>query len=107
VANAAGTYSSVMARVVLLLATVGVTIYARIDCWQREERSVRALPKALWYAVIVFLPLVGGLLWLTTGRGRTVDGEGITVPRNATAPDDDEDFLRSLNPPRRDEDDPQ
>lgn len=93
-----------MARVILLLATVGVTIYALIDCWQREERTVRALPKALWFAVIVFLPLIGGLLWLTTGRGRPVDGDGITVPRHATAPDDDEDFLRSLDRHRRDED---
>ena len=94
-----------MARVILLLATVGVTIYALIDCWQREERTVRALPKALWFAVIAFLPLIGGLLWLTVGRGRQIEGDGLQLPRNATAPDDDDDFLRSLDERHRDPDD--
>lgn len=100
-----GTYSALMARVILVLATVGVTIYAVIDCWQREERTVRALPKALWLAVIVFLPLVGGLLWLALGRARDAGGEGIRVPRHAAAPDDDEAFLRSLDERRRRGDD--
>jgi hypothetical protein len=93
-----------MARVILLLAAVGVTIYAVIDCWQRDERTVRALPKALWFAVIIFLPLVGGLLWLTLGRGRPLGGDygdGIRVPRHSSAPDDDEAFLRSLDERRR------
>jgi hypothetical protein len=94
-----------MARVILLLATVGVTIYALIDCWQRDERTVRAMPKALWFAVILMLPLVGGLLWLTAGRSRAFEGDGIRVPRHATAPDDDEAFLRSLDERRRGPDD--
>jgi hypothetical protein len=98
------TYSAFMARVVLLLATVGVTIYAVIDCWQREERDIRNLPKPVWFIMIVMVPLIGGLCWLTLGRPRELDTDGIRVPRHSAAPDDDEDFLRSLNRrPRGDE----
>jgi Phospholipase_D-nuclease N-terminal len=89
-----------MARVILVLAAVGVMIYAAIDCLRSDDAEIRGLPKPLWLLVIVALPLFGGILWIVFGRqatpGRPPGGRLRTV-----GPDDDPDFLRSLDPRAR------
>jgi hypothetical protein len=91
-----------MARAILLLVTVGVTIYAIVDCLRSHPSTLRWLPKPVWLAVcLVFL--VGPLAYLFFGR---VDPTGRTAapqPRRpqVLAPDDDPEFLRSLGMHRR------
>lgn len=88
-----------MLRVIVFLAVVGVTIYALIDCLRTPEAQVKLLPKAIWAVVIVLMPLLGGVLWLVTGRSDSGPSRSSRQPR-ALAPDDDPDFLRSIDPPR-------
>jgi uncharacterized RDD family membrane protein YckC len=93
-----------MGQVLLVLAAVGVAIYAAIDCFGSAETEVRGLPKPLWLLVILVVPVAGPLGWLLLGRA------GVPGPRRmrTIGPDDDLDFLRTLDPPppRRRDDEP-
>jgi hypothetical protein len=81
-------------RVLLTLITVGITIYAFIDCLRCTDEEVRNLPRSLWM-LITLVPLVGGLVWLVSGRPAA--GRPGGLPTRAVAPDDDPEFLRSLD----------
>ena len=92
-----------MVRLIFVLAAIGVTIYSGIDCLRTPAREMRGLPKPLWLLAIVLLwiPPLGGIAWLVAGRVRAATApEPQPFPR-ALAPDDDPEFLRSLNRPRR------
>jgi len=95
-----------MAQTLLLLLAVGVTIYAFVDCLRTGADELRGLPRPLWLVVILLLfPPLGGLVYIVLGRsGGSWRGPG-GRPRT-TAPDDDPDFLRTLDRPRRQDDDP-
>jgi hypothetical protein len=89
-----------MGDVILVLAAIGITIYALVDCLRSTESEIRGLPKPLWLVVILVLPLFGGILWLLLGR-TPAPGAWTGSPRLRTGgPDDDPDFLRTLNRPR-------
>jgi hypothetical protein len=83
-----------------------------VDCLRSDDSELRGLPKPLWMLVILALPLFGGIFWIVLGR---VPAPGSARPGaqrlRTNGPDDDPEFLRSLNPrrPRRrdDEGDPQ
>jgi hypothetical protein len=80
--------------VVLIVAAVVFSIYAVADCAFFDRSRVRGLSRGWWIVVILFVPIIGGLLWFIIGRGRAgriPGGRSRTV-----APDDDADFLRRL-----------
>jgi len=84
---------------IVLLLTVGVTIYALVDCWRSTDDEVRGLPRQAWIIIIVLVWLLGGLAYLFFGRNR---GPTALVERpRMVAPDDDPDFLRQLDVQRR------
>jgi hypothetical protein len=60
---------------ILLLAMV----FALIDIIMRDEWQVRHLPKFGWILLVIFLPLIGTVLWFVIGReyGATSASEGI------------------------------
>ena len=89
-----------MVRFIILAAVISVAlmIYTLIECARSEAHQVRSLPKPAWFAVILFLPLIGATLWFTLGR--PLSAETSTV-QGSKAPDDDEDFLRQLEVWRR------
>ena len=94
-----------MVRGILLLIAVGVNIYALVDCWRSTPEEIRGLPKRSWLilmavlfplALVVYIPL-GGLAYLVFGR-RSVPGDPTSRPGpRVIAPDDDPDFLRSVD----------
>lgn len=81
-----------MARVLIIVAIVALTIYCVVELAQSPKYQVRLMPKWLWGFVIIGLPVVGGLLWLTLGRPTGSPRQ----PRRDQGPDGDEDFLRGL-----------
>jgi Phospholipase_D-nuclease N-terminal len=90
-----------MSFVVLLLISVGVTIYALVDCWRSTDDEVRGLPRPAWVLLIVLvgplgLPPFGAAAYLLLGRATTEPRPGRVL-----APDDDPDFLRKLDLERR------
>lgn len=86
-----------MLRLVLVLVVVGVAVYALVDCWRSDGDAVRLLPRSLWF-LVVLVPLVGGVLWILTGR----PADEVAAPAvRPLAPDDDPEFLRRLDLERR------
>jgi hypothetical protein len=96
-----------MVRVFVFLAAVQVVLVALalISCLSAERNRIRALPRPLWVLVILLLPLIGAVAWFLAGRPRgqapgpggwpSASGPG---PRpKPSSPDDDPDFLRSLD----------
>lgn len=97
----------------LIIVSVGVMIYALIEAISTPSDRTRIMPKGIWIVVIILVPLIGGVLWLLFGNensylASTVQGfQKTSGPTRPTTPDDDEEFLRSLdvqrNQKRRDE----
>ncbi len=102
-----------MARALIGLLTVGVAVYAAVDCLRSRADEVRYLPRFGWLATIVIFPLAGAAVYLLFGRvGAGVDspsmrpmGGAPTPGRRPIAPDDDPDFLRSIKPKKPRDDD--
>lgn len=94
------------AAVLLSLASVLLAALALISCLSVEDkREIRSMPRFAWVIAILLAPLVGSIAWFTLGRPRPVGTPGPSW-RSATgmpesprprAPDDDPDFLRTLD----------
>lgn len=87
----------------LILVSVGVMIYALIEAISTPSERTRIMSKGLWIVVIILVPLIGGILWLLFGNensylASTVQGfKQTSGPTRPKSPDDDEEFLRSLD----------
>jgi hypothetical protein len=79
-----------------IVAAVIFQIFTTVYAASANAKQVRVLPKVLWVLLCLFIPIIGGLLYITIGRpidGESGQGAKRSRPR---APDDDEDFLRDL-----------
>jgi hypothetical protein len=101
-----------MVRLYLLLFLLGVslTVVAMIGCLSAEPDEIRVLSRPAWIAIILFFPVAGAIAWFVTGRPLPSDAASPgshAAPRRAparpVAPDDDPDFLRSLDRSLNDE----
>jgi hypothetical protein len=79
-------------RVLLILALVltAFWVYTIVDCSVQPANRHRGVSKPIWILIVVLLPVLGGLLWLTVGRVRR---STIAARR---APDDDPEFLEKI-----------
>ncbi|MDO5722265.1 MAG: hypothetical protein Q4P06_06975 [Actinomycetaceae bacterium] len=106
-----------MARVLLFVLGLAITIYAIADCARTpEDRIPRNIPKALIILFIIFTFPVGGIAWTVISRVIAAE-QGLTqgrptlwsspdsvlrpnratsAPRGPVAPDDDPEFLWKL-----------
>lgn len=93
--------------VVLALASVVLTALALISSLSVEDKSrLRNLPRWAWLLLILFVPTLGPIAYLVFGRpsppGKSGSGwplSGPPEPPRPRAPDDDPEFLRSLDQP--------
>jgi len=85
-----------MARLLFGLGVAAVifTIYAVADCAFFDRMRIRGLRRGWWIVIILFVPIIGGLLWFIVGRGRA--GRVGSSRGGTVAPDDDVEFLRQL-----------
>ena len=85
--------------ILLTLVSLLLMAYAMLEIASTRPSDVRALPKPLWF-VVVLAPVVGAVAWFVAGRpapGTGTAGGGAVPPAPpAKAPDDDEAFLREL-----------
>ncbi|MER7456283.1 PLD nuclease N-terminal domain-containing protein [Micromonospora sp. NPDC126480] len=104
-----------MARLYILifLAQVVLAVCALISCLSAEEGDIRALPRIAWVLIILFFPLVGSIAWFVAGREsgagrprtpRPAGGGFAQRRRRPVAPDDDPEFLRSIEERSRQQD---
>ncbi|MDQ1175674.1 PLD nuclease N-terminal domain-containing protein [Microbacterium sp. SORGH_AS_0421] len=90
-----------MARLLLILALVATVfwVYTIVDCAVQSPARHRGVSKPAWLAIVILLPVLGGILWFAIGRGRATQ----TVVRRA--PDDDPEFLGRMTASARAEQD--
>ncbi|KAB1939299.1 PLDc_N domain-containing protein [Micromonospora sp. ALFpr18c] len=102
-----------MARlyVLLFLAQIVLAVCALISCLSAEEGQIRALPRIAWVLIILFFPLVGSIAWFVAGREPSSGarkpwptGGAADRRRRPLAPDDDPEFLRSVQERSQQED---
>ncbi|MEU4468904.1 PLD nuclease N-terminal domain-containing protein [Streptomyces sp. NPDC024017] len=92
-----------MLRVLMFLVPLALSVYAFIDCISTKDDDIRHMPKPLWAILVLLFPLVGSISWLIAGKKRVPPAER---PRQWVAPDDNPDFLKSLDEEKRKDDDP-
>ncbi|MEU4601968.1 PLD nuclease N-terminal domain-containing protein [Kribbella sp. NPDC023972] len=94
-----------MVRFLPFLISLALSVYALFSCIQTPDEDVPHLPKLVWIVLIVFVPFVGPIVWLLMlrtqpgrDRGRRDGVAGPPKPASRpVAPDDDPDFLKSLD----------
>ena len=85
-----------MARGIIAVLSIALTVFALADCVQTEDEKIKGLPKWAWIVLIVLIPWVGPITWLFVGRERSIGSEP-QRRRGPLAPDEDPDFLRRLD----------
>jgi hypothetical protein len=100
-----------MLRVLMFLIPLALSVYAFIDCISTKDEDVRHMPKALWAILVLLFPLVGSISWIIAGKRRSPAAGGWSGVRGGrsrqwVAPDDNPDFLKSLDEDRK-KDDPE
>jgi outer membrane biosynthesis protein TonB len=89
-------------RFLPFLISLVLSVYALFSCIQTPDEDVPHLPKLVWIVLIVFVPFVGPIVWLLMSRTQPGPTGG-AVRRSPSpgsrpvAPDDDPDFLKSLD----------
>jgi len=93
-----------MARVLMFVIPLAIMVYALVDCVRTPEQAAPSgVPKPVWIAVIVLVPVLGALGWLAVSRipginlPRASGGSRPRPPRGPVAPDDDPEFLANLD----------
>lgn len=87
-----------MARlfIFLFVAHIAFAAVALISCLTPEKQQIRTLPRLVWIPLILFVPLLGPAAYFWAGRPAPA-GPGPTIERpRPVAPDDNAEFLRSL-----------
>lgn len=76
-----------MVRFVIIgiVVAVAFTLYALVDAAMTDRARARGVGKPVWVVLVVLLPVIGGILWFTIGKGAT-------PPPAPKAPDDDPRF---------------
>ncbi|WP_067194654.1 PLD nuclease N-terminal domain-containing protein [Microbacterium sp. XT11] len=84
-----------MARLLIIGGFLAVVfwVFSIVDCAAQPATRHRGVSKSAWIAIVILIPVIGGVLWFALGRRRRADGEG----ERLRAPDDDPEFLRSLS----------
>lgn len=107
-----------MLRVLMFLVPIALAIYALVDCIGTKDEEIKHLPKLVWILLIVLAWVIGPLAWIFMGRERSVrraaggqggpggfggfGGGGARRGQGGwVAPDDNPEFLRSLNEEQR------
>ncbi|MBE1487636.1 PLD nuclease N-terminal domain-containing protein [Plantactinospora soyae] len=100
---------------ILAIGQLILAVVALISCLSAESDEIRALPRFAWVLIILFIPLIGSVAWFVAGRpvpathpaGGGRPGGGAATGRDRQrplAPDDDPEFLRSLDSERSKQD---
>ncbi|MEU1045251.1 PLD nuclease N-terminal domain-containing protein [Streptomyces sp. NPDC005897] len=90
-----------MLRVLMFLVPLALSVYAFIDCISTKDADIRHMPKPLWAILVLLFPLVGSISWIIAGKKRQPAGSspwqgGGGRRRQWVAPDDNPEFLKSL-----------
>lgn len=54
--------------IVVAVVVAVLTVYSVVDCAMTDARRTKVFQKPIWLIVILFLPVVGALLWMFMGK---------------------------------------
>lgn len=77
-----------MVRFIIIgvVLAIAFTLYTLVDAAMSDSSRARGVPKHVWVLITILIPVIGGFMWLTVGKG---DGRPVQTVR---APDDDPTF---------------
>lgn len=79
----------------------GLWVFSIIDVVTTRRDAVRNLPKLVWLALVILFAAIGAVAWLVFGhpwgREKVLIGAARKRTTRSSSPDDDEDFLASLD----------
>ena len=80
---------------IFTLLWLGLLIFCLVDCISIYDDRIKSLNKITWVFLIILLPILGPVLWLTIGKDRSHNrpAEVARDARRPLAPDDDPTFL--------------
>lgn len=83
-----------MARVLIVggFLAAAFWIFSIVDCAVQPATRHRGVRKGAWVAIVVLMPVIGGILWFVIGRRRPGHDDSPLF-----APDDDPEFLRGIS----------
>ena len=76
----------------LVVAVIGLGVYAFVQALQADAAQIRVMPRWLWVAVILTFPVVGPTAWILVGR----PSRAAISDKGPLGPDDDPEFMRRL-----------
>ena len=76
----------------LVVAVIGLGVYAFVQALQADAAQIRVMPRWLWVAVILAFPVVGPAAWILVGR----QSRAAISDKGPLGPDDDPEFMRRL-----------
>jgi Phospholipase_D-nuclease N-terminal len=84
--------------ILFILVELGLLIFCLVDCISIYDSRIKTLNKISWVFIIILLPILGPILWLTIGKESKRDStERLRNTRPPVAPDDDPAFLRNTS----------
>ena len=89
-----------MVRLFIFLAAVQLVLFVLALISVLSAERVRSVPRPVWVLLILLVPLLGPISYFVWGRPVPPPQEGTPVRRTRgrpSSPDDDADFLRSMN----------
>jgi len=86
-----------MVRVFIFLAAAQLVLFVLALIGALSADRVRNAPRALWVLLIVLVPLAGPAAYFVWGRPRPAPHEGVLPRPGPSSPDDDPEFLRSMD----------
>lgn len=86
-----------MARVLLFVVAIGLTIYALFDwIFRSRQRTPGGVNRWLWLAVIVLIPVAGPAAWIILSLVMAAEAKDTPDRSESLAPDDDPEYLREV-----------
>lgn len=82
-------------RYLPFILAVVLLVAALVDLIRIDPSRVRGLPKPVWVIIVVFVVIVGPIVWFFAGR-EPLTPRGSARYRAPVAPDDDPEFLRKI-----------
>jgi hypothetical protein len=67
------------------LLMLGLWLFCLVDVITTNDGDARNLPKFWWLLIVLFLPLVGSILWLVAGRPAVASARSRSYERGAPA----------------------
>jgi hypothetical protein len=84
--------------IIFFVVELALLIFCLVDCISIYESRIKVLNKIAWVFIIILLPFIGPILWLTIGKDRSRNRPAEQArDSRPLPPDDDPEFLKKAD----------